>query len=190
MHRNQLVAVGKAARVVSLNNEIAKEFVGNNNLNPENNNIAENAKKQANESSKPKSKNETKKPDLSGTIDQIASDWNKRIQTLYDTLREAPICKILEVILKCLTILLNNAGLSFKVGSRKVFTYKELKEQVIPSLTVEQKRIFYNIFITEPCINKKAIIDIFTEVTGSESARYLSSLSYQQAKSQLILKLV
>lgn len=177
-------------KVNALNNEITKEFVGNNNSNPNKIDIVADTKKQAKDASNPKSKKDTKKTSISEDKDTLSLEWNSKVQKLYDTMRDTSFCRLTEVILKCLSILLDNLDANIKIGTRKVFTYKEFKDIILPSLTAQQKTIFYNIFITESCINKKAIIDIFTKVTGAESARALNNLSYQEAKRELINNLV
>ena len=177
-------------KVNALNNEITKEFVGNNNSNPNKIDIVADTKKQAKDASNPKSKKDTKKTSISEDKDTFSLEWNSKVQKLYDTMRDTSFCRLTEVILKCLSILLDNLDANIKIGTRKVFTYKEFKDIILPSLTPQQKTIFYNIFITESCINKKVIIDIFTKVTGAESARALNNLSYQEAKRELINNLV
>jgi len=117
-----------------------------------------------------------------------------KINKIYsDLFKCINLCTISEKLLKCITLALDflDASVTLTTGAMASFSYTEFKEKIIPNLQESDKRIFYDVFINESCIKQKDIIDIFIKTTGDRSyADKLSSLSYDEAKAQLIEKLV
>ena len=117
-----------------------------------------------------------------------------KIQNIYSNLFKCiNLCTLSEKLLKCISLALDllDISLTIATGNLASFTYEEFKTKIIPNLQESDKRMFYDFFITSDCIKQKDIIEIFIKATGDKIyADTLSAIPYDEAKAQLIEKLV
>ncbi len=177
-------------------NTFSSQFVGislcdPNSFGSDNNEFTKFLKETQEETSKPNKKffKQTKEKSI-----ELAKDIYPKIQKIYsDLFKCINLCTLSQKLLKCISLSLDflDISLTIRSGNLAAFTYEEFKTKIIPNLQEVDKRMFYDSFITNDCIKQKDIIEIFIKATGDRTyADILSAVSYDEAKAQLIEKLV
>lgn len=103
--------------------------------------------------------------------------------TIIQILKKIKICELSLSALECLSELFTITEIE---RTKLSFSYNEIKNDIVPALTKDEKRTFFSQLIESNCINKTTIYNLLSKFATDEELAAMSSKTEDELKQTLI----